>query len=145
MDQKRLRPLRMTTMFLWGALIVQYALGMYVNLFVSFPNNATEGQLWEFAWSQPSLAAHIILAILILLAAITLCIRAIRSKDRRWIVASSIGLLAVLAAGVSGAAFIPSQSNAYSYSMSLMFLIAILSYAWILFTSRRMEMTSVGM
>lgn len=139
MDPKRLRSLRITGMFLVGALIVQYALGMYVNLFISFPSNATEGQLWEFAWSQPSLASHIILAILILGAAITLCVRAIRSKDRRWIIASSIGLLGIVAAGASGASFIPTQANAYSYSMALMFLVAILSYGWILFTSRHLE------
>jgi hypothetical protein len=131
MDPMRFRSLRTTGMFLLGALIIQYALGMYVNLFVSFPQNSTDGQLWEFAWSQPSLAAHIILAVLILGAAITLCARSIWSKDRRWIIASIIGLVAILAAGASGASFIPTQANAYSYSMALMFLVAILSYAWI--------------
>jgi hypothetical protein len=143
MDPKRLRSLRITAMFLWGALVVQYALGMYVNLFVSFPANATEGQLWEFAWAQPSLAAHIILAILILLAAITLCVRGIRSKNRQWIITSSIGLAAVLAAGASGATFIPTQTDLYSYSMSLAFLIAIFAYAWALFSSRLNPSTSV--
>jgi len=125
--------LRIHSIVLMGALIVQYVLGMYVNLFLTFPNNATEGQLWEFAWSQPPLAAHIILAILILIGAIALCIRAIHYKNRRWIIASSLGLVAILAAGASGATFIPSQIDWYSYSMSIFFLAAILSYGWSLF------------
>jgi hypothetical protein len=130
MTPHNLRSLRIHGMVLLGALIVQYALGMYVNLFVSFPHNATDGQLWEFAWSQKPLAAHIVLAILILLGAIVLCVRAALYKNRKWIIASSVGLLAVLAAGASGATFIPSQTGAYSYSMSLAFLVAIFSYAW---------------
>jgi len=124
---------------LMGALAVQYALGMYVNLFVSFPDNATEGQLWDFAWSEPALGAHIILATLIFIGATVLCIRASRRRDRRWITASFIGLLAVFGAGASGAQFVPSQIDAYSYSMSIMFLIALFSYAWGIFGSRRSD------
>ena len=132
-------PLVIQAAVLIGALVVQYALGMYVNLFVAFPDSATEGQLWEFAWSQKPLAAHIILAILILLGAIVLCIRAARSKNRRWIISSFVGLLAILAAGASGAIFIPSQTDAYSYVMSVMFLIAIFAYGWPLVASWKRE------
>jgi hypothetical protein len=134
---RALVPLRINAAFLLSALVVQYLLGMYVNLFVAFPSSATEQQLWEFAWSQPALAAHIILAILILLGAIVLCTRAIFGKNRQWIVASSVGLIATLAAGASGVVFIPLQSDVYSYVMSLMFLIAILSYAWAMFGAQR--------
>lgn len=130
----RLRSLRIHGIFLTVALVVQYALGMYVNLFVTFPENATQSQLWEFAWSQKSLASHILLAFLILFGAIVLAIRAVRFKNVIWIRASGIGLLAVLAAGASGATFIPSQSDIYSYFMSLAFLIAILSYMWGIFS-----------
>ena len=130
-------------MVLIGALIVQYVLGMYVNLFVSFPQNAIQRQLWEFAWSQPSVAAHIILAILILLGAIVILVRAILSKNRTWIIATSVGLIAILAAGSSGATFISSQGDLYSYAMSLAFLVSILSYAWGLFNSPRSENASL--
>lgn len=128
----RQRSLRIQGYSLVVALIVQYALGMYVNLFVAFPENASAGQLWEFAWSQKPLAAHIILAILILLGAIVCLIRSLVYKNKKWVIASSIGLLAILAAGGSGAVFIPSQTGLYSYAMSLMFLIAIFAYVWAL-------------
>jgi hypothetical protein len=133
MTPQQTRSLRTQGIFLIAALVLQYALGMYVNLFVPFPDNATAGQLWEFAWAQKPLAAHILLAIIILLGAIALLVRAVLYKNKKWIVASSVGLLAILAAGASGAQFIPSQTDLYSYSMALAFLIAILAYAWGLF------------
>lgn len=138
---RRLLSLRINAMFLLGALVVQYALGMYVNLYTSFPNNATAGMLWEFAWSQWPLASHIILAILLLLGAVLLCVRAILYKDKKWIIGSVVGLLGILAAGGSGAIFIPSQMNAYSYSMSLSFLIAFGAYFWVLFLPRKILFT----
>jgi hypothetical protein len=137
MDARPERSLRISGMLLAGALVVQYALGMYVNLFVSFPESAADGQLWEFAWSQKPLAAHIILAILILLGAIVALVRAALYRNKKWVIANSIGLVAILAAGASGASFIPSQVDLYSYAMSLAFLIAILAYAWGLFSSRQ--------
>jgi hypothetical protein len=134
MNPRQLRGLRIQSIFLLVALVVQYAVGMYVNLFVSFPDTTVEGQLWEFAWSQPALATHIVLAILIFLGAIVQCVRAARSRNGTWIWSSFIGLLAVLAAGASGASFIPSQTDLYSYSMAIAFLIAFIAYAWALFS-----------
>jgi hypothetical protein len=130
-------PLRIQAMVLIGFLVLQYLVGMYVNLFVPFPENATAGQLWEFAWGSPALAAHIIIAILILIGSIVLCIRAARRREKVWVWTSLIGLLAILAASFSGASFIPSQTDIYSYSMALTFLIAFCSYAWGVYASSR--------
>lgn len=115
---------------LMGALVLQYLLGMYVNLFVTFPENAAAGQLWEFAWGAPALAAHIVLAFLILIGAIAFFVRALRSRNRTWIWSALVALIAVLAAGYSGASFIPSQTDIYSYSMALWFIVALASLGW---------------
>jgi len=131
------RGITIQAVVLCGALVVQYALGMYVNLFVSFPDNFNEGQLWEFAWSQPLLAAHIVLAILILVGAIVLCVRVWRAGVRAWVWPSLIGLLGVLLAGTGGAQFIPSQIDGYSYMMSLGFLIAFAAYCWGLYCAAK--------
>jgi len=131
-----MKPRSIQGTILIASLVVQYALGMYVNLFVPFPEAGTEGQLWEFAWSQPALATHIVLAILIFIGAVVLCIRAYLSRDSAWILPSFIGLLGVLIAGADGAQFIPTQSDLFSYLMALGFLIAALSYAWGLYRAK---------
>ena len=63
-----------------------------------------------------------------LAGALVLIIRAVMIKDRRWIIFSSFGLLGILVAGGSGATFIPTQSDIYSYTMSLAFMVALISY-----------------
>ena len=50
------RVLRSQGLGMLFALTVQYILGMIANLFVQFPDTTVEGQLWEFAWTQISLA-----------------------------------------------------------------------------------------
>lgn len=125
--------LRIQGAMLLSALVLQYALGMYVNLFVEFPQDASVGQLWEFSWRQPALAAHIILGILLFIGAIIFWIRAARFHSTTWKAPATLGFVGILAAGASGAAFVPSQTNLFSYLMSLSFLLAFFAYSWGLF------------
>ncbi len=118
-------------------LIVQYILGMITNLFVQFPESATDGQLWVFAWSQISEASHIILGLLLFVGALVFLIRAIRAKDRNWIIASAIGLAGIVSAIYGGVSFIPSQVDRYSLLMSIAFLVAFVGYGWGLYSSKR--------
>lgn len=136
-----LRSLRINTMIVMGLLLMQYALGMYANLFVTFPEpdkpgQVDHGQMWGFAWSQPVLAAHITIAFILLGTAIWLYIRVLRAKERRLLLPSGLGLAAICAAWLSGATFVPYQIDLYSYSMSLFFLLALLSYGWGLMATR---------
>jgi hypothetical protein len=112
------------------ALTLQYILGMITNLFVKFPKINSEGKIWEFAWSQLPLAGHIIIGLLILFGSLILMIRAILSKNMIWRTASVIGFIAVLLSGVSGATFVVSQSDGYSFSMSVGFIVAFIAYFW---------------
>lgn len=121
--------------FLLIFLILQYLLGMTTNLFVQFPQDKRDGQLWEFAWRQLPLAAHIILGILLLLGALVLVIKAIRQKNKPWIILSSFGALSILIAGMSGAIFIPTQMAIYSFVMAFTFIVALISYGWGLYIS----------
>lgn len=123
-------------MVLIVVLVIQYLLGMFINLYVSFPQGKLGGQLWIFAWKQISIAAHIILGILLLIGAIVFIVRAVRQKDTTWIGASVAGYIAIQAAVLTGSIFIPTQSAIYSYVMSLCFLIAVLSYGWGIFKTR---------
>lgn len=111
-------------------LVIQYLLGMATNLFVKFPEKVSVGQFWEFAWKQVPLALHILIGFALLIGSIVLVVRAFMKKDKRWIVASIIGAIAIFVAGFAGASFIPSQKDWYSYIMAISFIVALLSYFW---------------
>jgi hypothetical protein len=49
-------------------LALEYLLGIVTTLFVAFPENAAEDELWKFAMTQPILIVHMILALLIVFA-----------------------------------------------------------------------------
>lgn len=128
--------LHIQAIVLIGFLILQYALGMAANLFVPFPPDAGAGQSWRFAWTQILVASHIVIGILLVIGAAVFVVRSIRKKDQAWIILSSLGLLAILVAGVSGTLFITTKGDWYSYAMSLAFLIAFIAYGWGAYASR---------
>jgi hypothetical protein len=136
MENQQSASLRIQGTVLLISLIVQYALGMYVNLFVAFPDGIQGGGAWEFSWRQPALATHIVLGILLLIGSIVFLIRVLVSKSATWKYPAIGGLVGILLAGFAGATFIPSQTDAYSYIMSLAFLIAFGAYARGLFSAR---------
>src|SRR3954464_11669446 len=100
---------RAHTAGLLAALGLQYALGMYVNLFVAFPDGLNEEQMWQFSLTQWPLVSHILLAVGLFVGAVALCVRAAMSRDKHWIWASMIGLVSILAAGVSGSQFVSAE------------------------------------
>lgn len=113
-----------------------HGLGMLTNLYAQFPDTGEEGQLWQFAWTQVSLALHIILGLLVFGGALMLLIRSITYKNRTWIVAGSIGLAGILIAIYGGVRFIPTQNDPYSLLMSIAFIVSLLAYVWGLFVSK---------
>jgi hypothetical protein len=119
-----------------GVLVVQYLLGMFSSLFVSFPEGAKDKQLWFFAWRQIPIALHIIVGLLLFLGTLALLIRAVATKGRTWIIPSSIALGAVFIAAITGAIFISTQTDWYSFIMAISFIIALLSYFWGIYMSK---------
>jgi heme A synthase len=119
-----------------GLLVVQFILGMITNLFVQFPDTTQEVQQWEFARMQLPLMMHIALGLLLFVSGITFLVRAINARERIWIISSSTGLLGIVAAIISGTAFVPTQADRYSLLMALAFMLALLAYGWGLYASR---------
>ncbi|MGH7203495.1 MAG: hypothetical protein ACREHC_03570 [Candidatus Levyibacteriota bacterium] len=113
-----------------GMLSLQFLLGMFANLFIEFPEKASEKQLWAFTWTQIPLDLHIIIGLGLLIGAVVLFIKAIRQKNRQWLIASSIGGVAIVVADYTGASFISSQSDSYSFAMAVSFIVALLAYGW---------------
>src|SRR5258708_4739919 len=104
------------------ALVFQYLLGMWSNLFVQFPEMGDQGRFWEFAWKQLPLALHIILGLLLLVGSSALIAQALKSKDKTWIKVSIVGFLAILLSAYSGSTFISTQNDLYSLIMSAGFI-----------------------
>lgn len=125
--------LRSQSRGLLAMLALQYALGMYANLFISFPDGVQGGAAWVFAWSQWVIAAHIILGLLLVIASITFLVRAVRAERMQmsgWKTPAIWGIVGIGGALVAGPQFISSQNNAWSYAMSLFFVISFFAYLW---------------
>jgi hypothetical protein len=122
---RQLDRLRGSSMGAMVMLILQYALGMGVNLFV------TPGKtgLPEAFKNGPVLALHAILGLLLILAAIGLLVRAVMARHRAVIIASAVGLVAIIAAAGSGVSFLTSGTNGASMGMAMAAAVAFLCYA----------------
>ena len=119
-------------------LLIQYGLGMGVNLYVALPAAGSGGRdIGKAFTSGPALAVHAVLGLLLLLMAISMIVRAALARHRASIVTSAVGLLAILAAAGYGASFVHDSTNAASFGMALATGVALLSYVIGLFLTRR--------
>jgi len=80
-------------------------------------------------FSSPLLDLHVIMGILLIIAAIMLVVRAIQARLTPVIGTSVVGLLAILGAFGAGEAFIKAGDNGPSLGMAIATAIAMLCYA----------------
>jgi hypothetical protein len=127
----RLAALRGNCMGAAVLLIVQFGLGMGVNLYVTLPAHKS---FLSTVFGSAVLAVHVIVALVLLGAAIGALVRAIRA--RRAIAFTAVGLAAILAAAAAGAAFAGNQSNGASLGMALATAAAMFCYLAAIFSLR---------
>ena len=120
-------------------LVVQFLLGIAINLYVQFPANQTREQLWSFAFKQWLVVAHLVVGVGLVLGSIIFLIRSIRQKSLGWKILAAIGLIAVLIAWASGEEFVSTQADIWSFVMSIGFGIALLAYSWGLYASSNFD------
>jgi hypothetical protein len=108
-------------------LIVQFALGIGVNLYVALPDAGDRGHGSWFG-NGPLLAMHATLGMFLILAAIFVLVRAIMARNATLIVTSAAGLLAILLAAFFGAGFTSNLTNGYSLGMAVAFAAALACY-----------------
>ena len=118
-------------------LVIQFIVGMLINFYTQLPDThpGTQG---SYAPSIPwalsggggvTLAIHIGVAIILLVGAIALFVRAIMSRRKVFIVGISIGLFFILAAFSNGLTFLNrGGSDSESLGMSLAFIFALITY-----------------
>ena len=110
-------------------LIIEFILGIVYNLYGTAPTAAKSVGLF----SSPLLALHVIVAILLVIAAVGQLIRAIGTRHRLTIAMSAIGLAAILAAGFAGMGFASNGAAGASLGMALAFAVALASYVVLVF------------
>jgi len=111
------------------SLAIQFLFGMYINLYVKFPTSGP-ADAWRLAWHTWTVAIHIILGTLILLAGISTLVRAIILKNRHWITFVGLGVAAMLLSVISGETFITTQNELASSFVSFGFLTGLLALNW---------------
>ena len=131
LSARRLAALRGNCMGAAVLLLIEFGLGIGVNLYVTLPKHKP---FISTVFGSATLAAHAIVALVLLGAAAGALVRAIRA--RKAIAFTSVGFAAVVAAGIAGAAFASSQNNGASLAMALATAVAMLSYLTAIFTLR---------
>ena len=130
--------LRRTSLGMSVALLVQSALGMWVNLYVTVPKRDQGGGVAAavgraLSNGPAALAVHAGIGLILVVGAISLVIRAIRARHRMVMLTSLVSLLAIVGAAGSGAAFVNTGSNGASLSMALLTGLALLCFVTNLF------------
>jgi hypothetical protein len=106
-------------------LIIQFGIGIGLNLFVTLPTNKP---FFSTVFGQGAVALHAIVALLLLGAAISALVRAIRAGNRTVTALTALGLAAILVAAGAGASFVGNGSNGASLTMALATAVAMFSY-----------------
>jgi hypothetical protein len=132
---RQLAALRGNTFGALVMLIVQFAIGTVVNLYATIPaadrGSGILGATGRALSNGPaSLAAHAGFGLLIVVTALALVVRSMLARHTLAIVPSVVGLLAIIAAAISGARFVADggPGNA-SLAMALATAAAMLCYA----------------
>jgi len=126
--------LRPANLFALIVLIIQFALGMGVNLYVTLPAAGHPGHASWFG-NGALLALHAALGMLLILGAIVVLVETIMARNATLIVTSAAGLVAILLAAYFGSGFTDKLTDGYSLGMALAFAVALACYAIGLFAA----------
>lgn len=131
---RRISSLRRAGFAAFVMLVVQVALGIYVNLYVTVPRaDHGHGFGQAIANGPAGLTVHIVLGLLLILAAIGFLVQAILARRAALIGAAVLGLLAIVGAAGSGSAFTGSAQDGESMTMGALAAVGLLCYGTVLF------------
>jgi hypothetical protein len=123
-------------------LIVQFLLGMAVNLFVTIPTNhpgakppeyfsgVAQSVFWAITQGHILLILHTVFGLVIVVGAAVLLVQGIQSRIRSLIIATGFGEFGVLAAGFNGGSFLNYNEDFSSMLMAAGFSVAVAAYVF---------------
>jgi hypothetical protein len=133
LEARRLSGLRRASLGALVMLIVQFGLGIGVNLYITLPDKGSAGDAFS---NGPLLVLHVVVGLLLVVAAIGLLVRAIIARHGPVIAAAAVGLLAIATAATQGFSFVSDGTNAASLAMALATGVAMLCYVIALYLVR---------
>lgn len=111
------------------ALVVQFSLGMIVNLYVTVPPSDQHASFVQEVETAPFLlTVHVLVGLLLISAAAVFVVRAIGTRDRLVIALAGTGLVAILGAFAAGEAFARSGQPSVSLTMGVLTSVALGCY-----------------
>jgi hypothetical protein len=135
-----------TTVFAAVLLVlVQAAIGIIINLYVSIPrqhpgahpsdyfSGSIHSVVWAIAHGAVGLAAHAAFGVALALIVVGIAINAIRSGSRATGVWTTVAALLVIAAGFNGASFLDFNDDMSSLIMALLAVGAVACYSVVMF------------
>ena len=132
---RRVKSLRRASFAALVLLLIQYGLGMYVNLYVTVPS-ADQGQGLGKAISDgpAALSVHAVLGFLLALAAIGLLVQSLMARYWAVLAASAVALVAIIVAAIQGARFVGQGGpDGASMTMAILAGVAMLCYGTALY------------
>jgi hypothetical protein len=121
-------------------LVVQFLLGMAVNLFVTIATNhpgsnppeyfggVVQSVAWAVLHGPLLLVLHASLGLLLVIYSVNLLAQGIQTRTRRFTIPTSFGAFGILAAGFNGGSFLNYNQDFSSMIMAGFFAIAVVSY-----------------
>ncbi len=110
-------------------LVLQYGLGIFLNLYVAIPASDAHGGLFtEIATAPLALTVHALLGLALIGTAILLVVRAVSVGDRLLSVLASAGLTAIGGAFGAGEIFVRNGMPGASLAMAVLTGVALLCY-----------------
>jgi hypothetical protein len=141
---RRVGVLRRRTATTLVMLVVQFLVGVSLNLYVTIPtrhpgagsgpylSGALSSVFWSFTSGPPLLMVHVVIGIVLLLSGIELVVHGVRAGRRAAIWLAAVGLTAIIFAGFNGASFLKYNQNISSMLMSGGFGVSVVCYVGLL-------------
>ena len=140
-DRGFLKPVFMMASFELAFLVIQFLVGMYVNLFVTLPNPLSFLGMMGFMGVYSGFAfvmLHMMIGILVGLTSIGILFVSFFSGRFNMSILSLSLLLSIIFAGVNGLFFVfDGQNNINSYLMSIGFILAVIFDVMIISNSKQ--------
>jgi len=113
-----------------GLLVLQFVLGMLSNLFVTIP----DVEPWRVFHYFGPVVLHTLNALCLVVFAVNYAV-IVRKASRTMRIAGAVGGIAIVVAFASGVIFVNrGQNDVFSFTMSLGFITALVSYAFAAFS-----------